>query len=274
LKEKTPAGNYTTGMCTLSGHSPVRNDWPWLKRNASVAGGVGMGMLSPSMHNGIITSGMGNFNTNTKRTSATMSRVVAYIDGFNLYYGLREKYGHKYMWLDMRKLVSNLLKPDQKLAKVKYFTALVRDNPEKEKRQRTYLDALKATTEVEIIFGKYKLSDFRCPHCGRSTTSPSEKMTDVNISVSMIRDAVHNRFDTALLITGDSDLTPAVNAISAIAPEKRIVVVFPPRRSAFELRDAADACISIFRTTFARSQLPDEVITESGHVLRRPDKWR
>lgn len=233
-----------------------------------------MGMLSPSMHNGIITSGKGNFNADAEERPVPMSRVVAYIDGFNLYYGLRERHGHKYMWLDMHKLVSNLLKPDQKLAKVKYFTALVRDNPEKERRQRTYLDALKAATEVEIIFGKYKLSDFRCPHCGRSTTSPSEKMTDVNISVSMIRDAAHDRFDTALLITGDSDLTPAVKAIRAITPEKRIVAVFPPRRSAFELRDAADACITIFRTAFAGSQLPDEITLKSGHVLRRPDKWR
>ena len=30
-----------------------------------------------------------------------MSRVVAYVDGFNLYFGLRSKGWKKYYWLDL-----------------------------------------------------------------------------------------------------------------------------------------------------------------------------
>lgn len=44
-----------------------------------------------------------------------MQRVISYIDGFNLYFGL-EHSGHKrYYWLDLVALDSNLLKDDQVL---------------------------------------------------------------------------------------------------------------------------------------------------------------
>ena len=30
-----------------------------------------------------------------------MPRVAAYIDGFNLYYGMKSRFGRRYMWLDV-----------------------------------------------------------------------------------------------------------------------------------------------------------------------------
>ena len=59
-----------------------------------------------------------------------MNRVVAYVDGFNLYFGLKEGYGRRYHWLDLQRLVADLLRPDQELREVQYFTARVRDEPE------------------------------------------------------------------------------------------------------------------------------------------------
>ena len=54
-----------------------------------------------------------------------MKRVVVYIDGFNLYYGLRDAGWRRYYWLDLRRLSENLLRPDQRLVLVRYFTARV-----------------------------------------------------------------------------------------------------------------------------------------------------
>jgi hypothetical protein len=34
-----------------------------------------------------------------------MTRVVAYVDGFNLYHGLKAGYGRRYHWLDLQALV-------------------------------------------------------------------------------------------------------------------------------------------------------------------------
>jgi uncharacterized LabA/DUF88 family protein len=230
-----------------------------------------MGILSPSVHSVIIPARVKVFNTVLGVILTGLSRVIVYVDGFNLYYGLRDAHGHKYMWLDVEKLALSLLKPYQTLIGVKYFTSLVRDNPGKQERQQTYLDALRETTSVQLIFGKYKLSSFRCPACLAETQTPSEKMTDVNISVALITDAVEDKYETALLITGDSDLTPAVSAIRNLATEKRIVVVFPPRRNAFELIDAANASFVIGRKKLADCQLPETVLTTSGFELRKPE---
>ena len=81
-------------------------------------------------------------------------RVVVYIDGFNLYFGMTSVYP-EIKWLNVELLAQNMLKPHQTLVAVKYFTSLVSNNPPKEKRQRDYLSALK-TTNTTIIYGHYK----------------------------------------------------------------------------------------------------------------------
>ena len=54
-----------------------------------------------------------------------LQRVAAYIDGFNLYYGLRSKGWRRYYWLDLHRLVERLLRPGQQLVAVRYFTTRV-----------------------------------------------------------------------------------------------------------------------------------------------------
>ncbi len=82
-----------------------------------------------------------------------MFRVIAYIDGFNLYFGLKSKGWRRYYWLDVQKLVHTLLRPDQDLAETKYFTSNITDNPDKKKRQRTYLEALMTLPALRIYYG-------------------------------------------------------------------------------------------------------------------------
>ena len=41
-------------------------------------------------------------------------RVAVYVDGFNLYYGLRSKGWRRYYWLDLRSLSEQLLRPGQR----------------------------------------------------------------------------------------------------------------------------------------------------------------
>lgn len=98
-----------------------------------------------------------------------MTRVMAYFDGFNLYYGLKEKRWQRYYWLNIRLLAENLLKPDQKLVLTKYFTSRVSstpDDPLKSKRQGTYLEALETLVAFRIVYGHYLQKPFRCRRCG------------------------------------------------------------------------------------------------------------
>jgi hypothetical protein len=63
-------------------------------------------------------------------------KVIAYIDGFNFYYGLRQYPWKKYYWLDIVKLIESFLHSNQELIAVKYFSARPTD-VDKRKREAT-----------------------------------------------------------------------------------------------------------------------------------------
>ena len=58
-----------------------------------------------------------------------MRRVAVYVDGLNLYYGLREAGFQRYYWLDLWRLAATLLRRDQTLIAVRYFTAKFAPDP-------------------------------------------------------------------------------------------------------------------------------------------------
>ena len=98
-------------------------------------------------------------------------------------------------------------------------------------------------------------------------------MTDVNIAVSLLGDAMDDRYDMALLVSADSDPVPPVVAICSRFPSKRVIVASPPKRHSMKLAGAATACFTIGRKTLQDSQFPEQVTKPDGFELRRPDSW-
>src|SRR5437870_2590113 len=93
-------------------------------------------------------------------------RVGIYVDGFNLYYGARDRCGRGtrgWRWLDIRALAANLVSCRSNwtgafVERVVYCTATVdaHSNPSGYADQQTYLKALKASGTVdEIAYGHY-----------------------------------------------------------------------------------------------------------------------
>ena len=203
-----------------------------------------------------------------------MERVIAYIDGFNLYFGLKSKNWKKYLWLNLKALAERLLQPNQNLVFTKYFTAKVIKSPGKERRQSSFIKALETLTDFKIFYGKYQLNPRSCIKCNFIDYVPNEKMTDVNIAVEMLSDAFQDEFDTALLISADSDLAPVVRAIKKLFPNKRIVAAFPPVRHSFELTDCVDAYLRIGRSVIAQSTFPEKVKRPDGYILKCPKEWK
>ncbi len=203
-----------------------------------------------------------------------MQNVITYIDGFNLYFGLKEKYDRKYLWLDLEKLSTSLLKPGQELKVVKYFTSHIHGNTAKIKRQNRYLEALGTLPIINTYYGQYLVNDHVCPACGNIEHIPSEKMTDVNIATHILVDAFENRFDVAILISGDSDLSGPISEIKRLFPSKRIIVAFPPSRVSFELKRVAHAWFMIGRSKIDQSQFPEFVTKPDGYRLKRPVSWK
>lgn len=204
---------------------------------------------------------------------AKKERVIAYVDGFNLYFGMVEK-GHKdTLWLDIQKLAKSILKPNQELVYIKYFTSRVRNNPDKELRQKTYIEAIETLSDCKIFYGNYQSNTVECYRCGHTYSSPKEKMTDVNIAVEMMTDAHNDKYDMAMLITGDSDLVPPIKAIHGIFHPKRVFVAFPPNRHNLSLSTAAKGSIMIGRATLKNAQFEDSVTKTDGFILRKPATW-
>ncbi len=200
-------------------------------------------------------------------------RVGVYVDGFNLYHGLKEATGRRLLWLDLEALAQRLCRPDQTLELVKYYTAEVRNAPGSEARQGTYLAALRAQTSVQVHSGRFQEKHLTCHACQRSWRTYEEKETDVAIAAALIEDAVTDRWDTAVLVSGDSDLCPAVRAVGRLRPQKRLVAAFPPRRHSDELRRSVYAAFTIGIAKIRQSQLPNEVVPSNGGTLCRPGYW-
>lgn len=206
-----------------------------------------------------------------------MRRVIGYVDGFNLYFGLKSKGWKRYYWLDPQALLRRLLLDDQELVATHYFTARISDNrgnAADAKRQTTYLDALNTLEALQIHEGHYLEKSRECRSCGNRWPDYEEKMTDVNIAMRMLIDAYEDEFDTAMLISADSDLVTPVREIRRRFPNKRLVAAMPPDRASKDLRKAVHATFQIGEANIRQSQLPETITTANGVKLQRPATWR
>ena len=208
-------------------------------------------------------------------TPSTPERLVVYVDGFNLYHGLKERSGRRLLWLDLVKL-SRLLRPRSSLVRVHYFTAPVLDDPAAASRQGRYQAALVAQNPglVETSQGRYQKKLRACRSCGATWTQYEEKETDVNIATTLVADTATRATDSALILTADSDLAPAVRTARSLNPTMFLAAAFPPMRYSAELSKLMPASFSIGMSKLTRAQLPRTVVDAvSGRAYCRPAKW-
>ena len=212
-------------------------------------------------------------------------RVIAFIDGFNLYHALdlyvkyrvpgsegmemRMPY-HQYKWLDLKKLCQCFLTKGEELVTAYYFTALATWSPEKMERHTRYMRALE-WTGVKVVHGAFREKEVYCTHCKTTFVKHEEKRTDVNIAIHLLGLAQANAYDRALLMTGDSDLIPAVEWVRAQYPQKRISVIVPIARPVTKhLRLVANDHAKIKEDHLRRCQLPSTIMLENGQEVISP----
>ena len=176
-------------------------------------------------------------------------------------------------WLDLKGMCESLTKKHQQLDLVRYFTTRVKNNPGASQRQGTFIDALEARGGIKIDYGHFLSKKTKCHSCGNEWTSSEEKKTDVNIAIRLLEDAHDGRFDTAIVVSGDSDLAPAIQSILSRTPKKRVVVAFPPKRHSSELQRVASGHFKIPRKSILSNHLPAVVTTPSGRPLKAPEGW-
>jgi len=205
-----------------------------------------------------------------------VQRVISYVDGFNLYFGLKSKSWKRYYWLNLCALSSAFLKPKQQFQHCHYFTARIRHaggNSQDVRRQSIWLDALDTLPDLTSHYGHYLPKVQTCHQCHATWTRHEEKMTDVNIATQLLVDAYENNFDTAIVVSADSDLTAPIQHIRQRFADKRVIVAFPPGRRSDQLKRTANGSFVIGQDKLRRSLMPTTITTATGHRLHQPAEW-
>lgn len=196
------------------------------------------------------------------------SRVISFIDGFNLYHAISSLRRPELKWVDVRMLSKAFLRPiSERIVNVFYFSAYADHMSERvQKSQKAYIEALKLTQTVPVL-GQFKNRERKCPNCSHKWISHEEKETDVNIASFLVDLAYQDAFDRALIISNDSDLVPAIRIARKRFPEKRITTIAPPNYyHSNELIQVSSDKARIRPDHLEKSLLPSLVRDASGQI--------
>lgn len=209
-----------------------------------------------------------------------MARVSFFIDGFNLYHALdycpvgpdHYKY-RKFKWLNLKRLVGLFVGTMDTLGDVLYFSAIATWDQQKAARHRLFIRA-QENEGVTIVYGEFKRKEKRCPACKTRYTTFEEKQTDVNIALQLFHLAIRDGYDRAVIISGDTDLIPAIKAVRATFPSKQIGVIVPIGRSSEDLKKHSDFRFKMRERHLASSRFPDTITLADGSTLECPATWK
>jgi hypothetical protein len=215
-------------------------------------------------------------------TRPQSERVVFFVDGFNLYHSVLSAERQSQVplkWLDLHALCAAhlyLIGPAAHVAQVQYFTAFAHHlharNPGKVARHKAFVRALTASG-VNVHEGHFKQKTVIDTWTAQEVTTHEEKETDVAIACAVLEAGVLDRLDTAVLVTGDTDLRPAVHSFHRLCPAKRLTFAFPFARENRELARVAPGSFSFSSAAYRKHQFPDKVELPSGKFVTRPSAW-
>lgn len=212
-----------------------------------------------------------------------MPEAIAYIDGLNLYYGaLKNRPALK--WLNPLAMVEKLV-PQEDIKLVRYFSAWTvrtRSDPDAPARQAIYFRALRTIPSLTIHEGRMAVRTKTGVVLPKATPPQiatlevfEEKRTDVNLASHLLLDAFEGRYDTAIVVSNDSDLTTPIEMVTS-ALNKRVITVNPDsdKKLSRELSAAATRSLRTINPTVLRDcQFPDEM-TDSQGTIRRHRSYR
>jgi uncharacterized LabA/DUF88 family protein len=213
-----------------------------------------------------------------------VARIIAYVDGFNTYYGLfKEKndrppqFSAKYKWLNWVALVQKLF-PTDEVVGLRYFTAIVhstRKDRGQPARQAVYLEALQSLPNVRVKLGTYTERRDDMLHFITMEKTPilrtEEKGSDVNLATFLIADAFNKQFEKAVVVSNDSDLKTPVNLVKSM--KLQIQVVNPSQDKDVLKPEPTKPNPRILESDLAASQFPSPITLKSGTVIERPPSW-
>ena len=214
-----------------------------------------------------------------------VNRTAFLIDGFNLYHSVKNASqdlnlsGKGTRWLNISSMCNSFLHAignNAQTTDIYYFSALAKHieafKPDVVARHKSYIRCLEATG-ILVELSRFKKKRILCDHCGQSIKRHEEKETDVAIAVKLLEILFLDLCDTAVLVTGDTDVIPAVKATQRLFPHKEIAFLLPYKRHNKELVDLVEKHFEIKKETYQRHQFSDPFTTKKGKQIIKPVSW-
>lgn len=212
-----------------------------------------------------------------------MNRVSFLVDGFNVYHSAKEAQrdlsGASTLWLNLHSLLSSYISvfgKEATLTEIYYFSALARHidsvRPGTSKKHENYIDCLRSTG-VKVRLGRFKYKTVWCRNCKTNNVHYEEKETDVALSLKIMELFHLDLCDTVVLVTGDTDLAPAVRMPAEVFPSKTICFGFPYKRKNKELNSITSKSFLIRKERYAAHQFDDPYTGVAGRSIDKPVNW-
>ena len=136
-----------------------------------------------------------------------IERVVVFIDGSNLYFNMRDLFGaHRYA---PDRLARLLVGPTRELVEWRFYIARL-DEGETDaehaayEAQQRFFHALNRKEHAVLCFGRVVVN---------GGGHKKEKGTDVKLAIDLVQLAGDNRYDVAIVVSGDEDLVAAADLV-------------------------------------------------------------
>lgn len=213
-------------------------------------------------------------------------KAIVYVDGFNLYdncFKGKRNLGRRHLrWLDLRRLVEQLLATDE-IIEVNYYTAMVSSRAgdfRRPLRQQAYLQSFTTHAGVRVHLGQFR----KTKRSGRlaqiergvpveqTVEIMQEKGSDVCLTTHMLLDGFQARYDLPVLLSDDSDYAEPIRVIANVL-NTSVRVISPDIHVCKQLAKLATFARPLDLNLLETSQLPDDISRSDRLILTRPIHW-
>ncbi|WP_028315915.1 NYN domain-containing protein [Desulfatibacillum aliphaticivorans] len=215
-----------------------------------------------------------------------MTKVNFLVDGFNLYHSTREaqqKIGNSTKWLNLKEMLFSYHPHYTKVAGQKvtlgdvyYFSAFARHripfDPDVVKRHKALIKCFE-DTGVIIQMHEFKRKNARCPSCKHAWHTHEEKETDVAIAVKLMELYANNSCGMIVILSGDTDIAPAVKTSNVLYPDKKTIFAFPYGRKNESLKSLSPDSFKVKSSAYQKHQFPDPYQCSDGKIVVKPKNW-
>ena len=194
----------------------------------------------------------------TRPSSRADERVMVFIDGSNLYHVLGQTCGRHDLQFDK---FAQKLAGDRDLRRVYYYNIRQEafEGGSNVSEQDRFLSSLYDTPYLEVKLGIWK----------QRGGTMVEKGVDVMLAVDLVTRAYRDQYDTAIIVSGDADFFPALQAAKDVG--KHVEVAAFDTNISSEAARVADVHFKLTKTFFTGLWMTRAQQKQRSAAARRPE---